>query len=153
MQALELRIPPLVLVLLGGVAMWLLRDAAPATQFSFAGQALAAITLAGAGLSFCVAGVLSFRAASTTTNPMTPGQTSSLVTRGVYRISRNPMYVGFVFLLSGWGVYLGNALAILVLGAFIGYLTRFQIVPEERTLRGMFGGSYDTYCREVRRWI
>ena len=153
MQALELRIPPLVLVLAAGLAMWLLRDAAPAAQLSFEGQRLAALTLAGAGVSFCVAGVLSFRAASTTTNPMAPGQTSSLVTRGVYRISRNPMYVGFVLLLAGWGVYLGNALAFVVLGAFVAYLTRFQIVPEERTLKGMFEGSYDTYCREVRRWI
>jgi protein-S-isoprenylcysteine O-methyltransferase Ste14 len=133
--------------------MWAMRDVLPAARFSLQGQALAAIILAGAGLSFCAAGVLSFRAASTTTNPMAPGQTSSLVTRGVYRISRNPMYVGFALVLAGWGAYLGNALACLVVVAFIGYLTRFQIVPEERTLRRMFGGSYVAYCREVRRWI
>jgi protein-S-isoprenylcysteine O-methyltransferase Ste14 len=153
MHALELRVPPLILVAVAALTMWLLRDAVLAAQFSFKGQAVAGMIVAGLGLSFCAAGVLSFRAASTTTNAMTPGQTSSLVTRGVYRISRNPMYVGFVLVLAGWGAYLGNALACLVVVAFIGYLTRFQIVPKERALRQIFGGGYDTYYREVRRWL
>jgi protein-S-isoprenylcysteine O-methyltransferase Ste14 len=153
MQALELRIPPLVLVAAAGLSMWLLRDTTPELRLAFYGQNFAAASLAFIGLFFCLAGVLAFRRANTTTNPMTPVATSSLVTSGLYQITRNPMYVGFVLLLLGWGVFLGNPLAVLVIGAFIWYLTRFQVIPEERALRSMFGAQYESYCRDVRRWI
>ena len=153
MKALELRIPPLVLMAAAGLGIWLLRDAMPVLQIEFTGQRVAAAALAFAGVLVCVAGVLAFRLANTTTNPMKPAATSSLVTSGVFRFSRNPMYVGFTLLLLGWGVFVGNALALFVIVVFIWYLTRFQIVPEERALRSMFGTEYEVYCRVVRRWI
>ena len=153
MNALELRIPPLVLVAAAGLGMWLLRDTMPDLRFAFAGQTFAAAALAFIGLLFSLAGVLAFRRAHTTTNPMTPVATSSLVTSGLYQRSRNPMYVGFVLLLLAWAVFLGNPLTVLVIGVFIWYLTRFQIIPEERALRSMFGAEYERYCQDVRRWI
>lgn len=94
MQALELRIPPLVLVAAAGLGMWLLRDATADVRVGFYGQNFAAALLALIGLFFCLAGALAFRRAKTTTNPMTPVATSALVTSGLYQITRNPMYVG-----------------------------------------------------------
>ncbi|KTF17940.1 methyltransferase family protein [Pseudoalteromonas sp. H105] len=105
------------------------------------------------GVSFCVAGVVSFKIAKTTVNPSKPDQASELVTSGVYRISRNPMYVGFAFILLGWGVWLASILAILTIVGFVTYLTQFQIIPEERALTTLFGQQFTDYKAKVRRWL
>lgn len=72
---------------------------------------------------------------------------------GPYRFTRNPMYLGMVLILLAWCLWLGNAAALLALAAFVGYITRFQIVPEERALAGRFGAAYEDYRRRVRRWV
>ena len=84
---------------------------------------------------------------------MRPGASSVVVTGGVYRLTRNPMYVGLVLLLWGWSVYLGSPWAWLGPLLFVGYVTRFQIVPEERALTRLFGADYVAYCAKVRRWL
>ncbi len=88
-----------------------------------------------------------------TINPTKPGSTSSIVTGGVYRVTRNPMYVGLALLLAGFALYLGNALGFLTLPAVVLYLGRFQIGPEERVLAAKFGAAYDDYRSRVRRWL
>jgi protein-S-isoprenylcysteine O-methyltransferase Ste14 len=106
------------------------------------------------GLSFDLAGLLAFRASRTTVNPMRPERASSLVTHGVYRITRNPMYVGMVCLLLAWGLYLAHWPALLAGPlAYVLYLNRFQIAPEERVLLDLFGPSYRSYMGQVRRWL
>jgi protein-S-isoprenylcysteine O-methyltransferase Ste14 len=99
------------------------------------------------------AGILEFRRARTTVNPMTPGAASALVVRGVFRISRNPMYLGFSVILLGWAVFLQSASALVVLVAFIVYIDRFQIQPEEHALEKTFGVTFRDYARRVRRWL
>lgn len=84
---------------------------------------------------------------------MTPEASSAIVTTGIYRISKNPMYLGFLLTLAGLGLYLGNAVAALFLPAFVGYLNRFQIRPEERALLARFGAPFSEYMGRVRRWI
>lgn len=96
---------------------------------------------------------IQFVLAKTTANPFTPGSATLLVTRGIYKLSRNPMYVGFLMMLMVWGVFLGNALSLLWLPLFVLYLNRFQIMPEEKALLAKFGDSYDRYLKSVRRWI
>jgi protein-S-isoprenylcysteine O-methyltransferase Ste14 len=86
-------------------------------------------------------------------NPLTPQATSTLVTSGVYRFSRNPMYVGLLFVLAGWGSYLANSLALLVLPLFVASMTRWQILPEERIMATKFGAEFEAYKRSVRRWL
>jgi protein-S-isoprenylcysteine O-methyltransferase Ste14 len=110
--------------------------------------------LAAVGLAFDLAGLRAFLARRTTINPLRPERASSLVTDGVYRITRNPMYIGMVFLLLAWGLYLADAAALL-LGpvAYMLYLNRFQIGPEERVLLGLFGEEYRGYMARVRRWL
>jgi protein-S-isoprenylcysteine O-methyltransferase Ste14 len=152
MPALELRIPPLLLVLIVAMGMALSAFVVPAALVVPARQALAT-ALAAAGALLALAGVLAFRRHRTTVNPMAPGKSSTLVATGIYRLSRNPMYLGFLLVLGGWGVYLANAVALLWLPAFVVYMNWFQIRPEERALTERFGDEYLAYCRSVRRWV
>lgn len=78
---------------------------------------------------------------------------SALVTGGVYRWTRNPMYLGMAALLLAWGFWLANAGALAVISLFIAYLNRFQIAPEERALEARFGDEFTAYRARVRRWI
>lgn len=153
MQALELKIPPVVLVVLFALVMWLLAQLVPPVALPAVwGQVLASI-LAIAGIAVALSGVLAFRKANTTVDPRVPQQSSSLVIRGIYRYSRNPMYVGFLLLLAAWAFYLTNAAALALLPLFVWYINRFQIVPEERHLLLKFGADYQAYCETVRRWL
>lgn len=71
----------------------------------------------------------------------------------LYRLTRNPMYLGFLWILLGWGIFLSNALAFLILPGFVFYMNRFQIEPEERALTRLFGQAFVAYATQVRRWI
>jgi protein-S-isoprenylcysteine O-methyltransferase Ste14 len=84
---------------------------------------------------------------------MKPDAASSLVADGVYRWTRNPMYLGFLIALAGWAAYLANVASALVLPLFVLYMNRFQIVPEERALAARFGPQFEDYRRSVRRWL
>lgn len=94
-----------------------------------------------------------FFRAKTTFNPMNPSNTSHLVITGLYRISRNPMYLGLLLMLIGWALYLGSVSPLLVLPLFVWLLTKMQIEPEEEILIQKFGQEYKDYQRRVRRWI
>ncbi len=86
-------------------------------------------------------------------DPRVPDRSTSLVVRGIYRHSRNPMYVGFLLVLCAWSLYLGSALSLLFLPVFIAYMNRFQIIPEECYMRDKFAEEYTKYTSEVRRWV
>ncbi len=93
------------------------------------------------------------RRVRTTVSPLNPEQTEHFVSDGVYRFSRNPMYAGLGCWLVAWAGYLAHPLPWLFLAAFVAYMTRFQIMPEERVLVQKFGAEYESYCRRVRRWL
>src|SRR5262249_8005818 len=105
------------------------------------------------GQTISVAGIVEFRRARTTINPIKVNATSSLVCSGIYRFTRNPMYVGLFLTLLGWAVYLSNPLSLIFLLVYVLYITRFQIKPEERILLGLFGEPYAAYMQRVRRWV
>lgn len=153
MSSLELKVPPLAQVAVFAGLMWLAARAVPALAFTFPGQTAAALLLVAAGGLVAAAGVVAFRRARTTVDPRDPGKSTELVSAGIYRASRNPMYLGFLLALAGWGVFLGNALGLAALPLFIAAMNRLQIAPEERALRARFGESYMRYEREVRRWL
>jgi protein-S-isoprenylcysteine O-methyltransferase Ste14 len=100
-----------------------------------------------------VAGVLEFRRARTTVNPTTPQAATSMVRSGIYRHTRNPMYLGMLLVLAGWAVWLASLAAVAVLPVFVLYLNRLQIEPEERALASRFGADFEEYRRSVRRWL
>lgn len=153
MQVLELKIPPVALVLLVAALMWLIAWGMPAFGFEFPARDVLSVSVAVAGAIVSGLGIASFRQARTTVNPMKPDAASSLVVSGVYRLTRNPMYLGFLLVLIGWAIALSNALAFLFLPAFISYMNRFQIEPEEQALRSLFGPQFRAYTRRVRRWL
>lgn len=149
MDWLEHRIPPPLVAIITGLLMWL--AVRPITE---PGSRLwLTLLVALAGVAVCLAGVASFRRARTTVNPLKPESASSLVVVGIYRHTRNPMYLGFAIVLLGWCVFLGSALAVLGVAVFVLYIGRFQIRPEERALRDLFGAEFDAFCGRVRRWV
>ena len=147
------RIPPLAVVAFAGGLAWITAGIVPAWNLEFPSQAALAVTLALLGTTCSVLGVASFRLARTTVNPMTPDATTALVVSGIYRVTRNPMYLGFLFLLLAEIVWLANPIGLLVAPAFVLYLNRFQIGPEEIALRNRFGAEFSSYAAHVRRWI
>jgi len=153
MRSLELKIPPPAVALLMAVFMCLVQRAAPSLTFVLPAHGLLVIILVAAGFVISISGVVTFRHARTTVNPTKPELSSCLVTGRVYSISRNPMYLGLLIILSGWAIFLSNALAFLFLPLFVLYINRFQIKPEERTLTAIFGHDYVAYQDRVRRWI
>lgn len=146
-------IPPPVVVLITGLAMWAVNEYMPWAKLAFAWRVPAAAALLALALLPMLAAVASFVAARTTINPMRPARASALITDGVFRLSRNPIYLGDLLLLLAYAVWLANALNVLLLLAFVWYLNRFQIEPEERALTEIFGERYLAYCARVRRWL
>lgn len=150
---LEKRIPPLLLVVIFGAAMWVVASLTPPLGIHGAILNVIAIVVFGLGTLFPVAGVVAFRQAQTTVDPRTPEASSALVSSGVYQYSRNPMYVGFAFWLLAWAIFLGSGWALLGVVGFVLYMNRFQIAPEERALRELFGDTFRDYEQRVRRWL
>jgi len=153
MQALELKIPPPALMLLFAVTMWLLSVSAPSLALALPWRVPVALIFWSAGIAIALAALFEFRRAKTTVNPLTPEAAAAIVTSGIYRYSRNPMYVGLLLALSGWFVWLSHLLAFVLLPMFVLYINRFQIEPEERALSAKFGGLFRDYRHSVRRWL
>jgi protein-S-isoprenylcysteine O-methyltransferase Ste14 len=153
MNALELKIPPPVVLLVSALAMWLVARWLP--QWSWPSTALAVLggVLAVAGIALIGAAMLTFRRSRTTINPLKPGESAVVVRHGVFAVTRNPMYAGLAMILTGWACYLASAVAWLGVPLCIAYITRFQIIPEERILLGKFGAPFAQYLAQVRRWI
>lgn len=82
-----------------------------------------------------------------------PPVAATLVVGGVFRHSRNPMYLALLLALIGWGLFLSNAFALLAALGFVPYMNRFQIEPEERVLARAYDAEFAAYCRQVRRWL
>ena len=153
MQFLELKVPPPVVGLFTAVIMWLTAKKVPALELALPQRKGLFLGLLAAGVCVSVLGVASFRRARTTVNPLKPEKSSCLVVSGIYRHTRNPMYLGLLLLLLGWAVFLANIVAFIFLPAFIVYLNRFQIRPEEKALALVFGQDFAAYRSKVRRWL
>lgn len=153
MTFLETKIPPGVLVFVFGFFMWLVAGALPGLDASPAFRFTSLALLGGLGVAFALAGAWSFHRARTTVNPVRPETSSVLVVSGIYRFTRNPMYVGFLCILIGWALFLSSGYALVLAALFVAYMNRFQIRPEERALERLFGGAYRQYSSRVRRWV
>jgi protein-S-isoprenylcysteine O-methyltransferase Ste14 len=152
-HTLELKIPPLGLAIVAALLMWLGAAYFPTLSYRFPFQSLVAWVIGLSGVLACALGIIEFNRAKTTVNPTKPESASSLVRTGIYRRTRNPMYLGFLLILVGCAIAMGNVVAFVVLPGFVVYMNRFQIKPEERALTLIFGEDFKAYCLEVRRWI
>ena len=153
MGALELKIPPPAVAALVAMMMWGISSVTPTLEVPGLVRMVVAALFFLTGACISVAGVVVFRRGKTTINPTKPETTSALVTSGVYRHSRNPMYVGILFALVAWAIFLSSAWALIGPVVFVLYINRFQIEPEERVLTGMFGTDFSDYKSAVRRWL
>jgi protein-S-isoprenylcysteine O-methyltransferase Ste14 len=152
-DTLELKIMPMALLLICAALMYALHRIVPQLDLILPLNGYLGALLMLAGIAIVLAGAYAFRQAKTTVNPLTPAAASNLVMSGIYRYSRNPMYLGFLLILAGWSQWVANLAAFIVLPAFVLYLNRFQITPEERAMHTRFGEQYANYCQRVKRWL
>jgi protein-S-isoprenylcysteine O-methyltransferase Ste14 len=150
---LELKIPPPVVALLAAAGAWGLARAFPEWHLAHAMRVPVAILLAAAGVALAASGIVAFRRVRTTINPHKPVEATALVSSGPYRFTRNPMYMGMLLVLLAWTAFLSSPPALAGPLAFVLYMNRFQIGPEERALRSLFGSEYTAYVSRVRRWL
>jgi protein-S-isoprenylcysteine O-methyltransferase Ste14 len=146
-------VPPVAATLCVAVPMWLVARLSPALAVVVPGRLGVALALAAAGAAVALAGVAEFRRVRTTVNPLRPEKASALVTSGIFRWTRNPMYLGLAIVLLGWAAWLANPLAALGVPAFVLWMGRWQIPREERALEGLFGEAFARYRTQVRRWL
>ncbi len=153
LRKLELRIPPVAVFLLVVLLMYALKRLTP--EFSLTVPFLEFVV---AGLTllsgyFGIAGIYEFRKVKTTVNPVKPENASSVVNKGVFAYSRNPMYFGLLLLIIALGLWWQHLSVILCGALFVSYMNRYQIKPEEHVLERLFGEEYLKYKNRVRRWI
>ena len=151
---LALKVPPLALTVGAAIVMVVIQAAFGRTTSVRPEIAIPiGIAAALAGLLLAFRGVLDFRRAQTTVDPRHPEQSARLVTTGVYRWTRNPMYLGFVAALAGLAIALQSVAGLAIASLAAVYLQRFQIHPEERILQRRFGDAFNVYLGQVRRWL
>lgn len=150
---LALKIPPAIVTLFIAVAMWWIDQYLNFQWAIFGSSFWISFIFLGIGGIFGLLGLVEFYKASTSINPHKPTNASRLVTNGIYNLSRNPMYVALLFILIGYGFYLGNVLTLLGIPLFVGYMNRYQIIPEEKVMGQKFGEEFQKYKSEVRRWL
>ncbi|HEU5177004.1 MAG TPA: isoprenylcysteine carboxylmethyltransferase family protein [Burkholderiales bacterium] len=151
MLRLEHRVPPPLVLAACALLMWLV--AFPAFDFALPGREMIAAAFFTVALIIGLPAVLGFHRAKTTVNPLKPETSTALVTGGIYRWTRNPMYLAMLLLLVAWACLVSNWAALAILPLFVAYLNRFQIGPEERALQARFGAEFESYRRKVRRWL
>lgn len=150
---MKTKIPPPAITLVLALLMLLSHYAYPLVLGTSILRAISALLCLALAVVFLSESLLSFMRHKTTILPFEPEKATSLVVSGVYKLSRNPMYLGMLLLLLALMLYLGNPALVLILLVYVLVLTKLQIQPEEQVLKKNFGADYEAYCRKVRRWI
>ena len=145
------KIPPPIVTLLFGSAIYLMEDFFPLLRIPYA--VLFSIGFVVFGLGIFIAAVLSFKKYQTTVNPLKPETASALVVDGIFNLSRNPMYLGMLLMLCAIAVQFNPVGGFIFCPLFVAYLTVFQIIPEEQAMLELFEAEFVEYKKTVRRWI
>jgi protein-S-isoprenylcysteine O-methyltransferase Ste14 len=150
---LSLKIPPGAQGIVAILLIWLFDRYAPLYDIKFIYQNVVACASIGTGAIVALSGIFAFIKFSTTVDPRYPEKASELVIVGIYKYSRNPMYLGILLIITGIAVYFGALSSIFVVLSFVVFINKYQIVPEEAALQEKFGESYTRYAQNVRRWL
>lgn len=149
-----IKIPPPIQTFVAGALMYGIDSIFPMSLYIVGGLvSLMVISLLLISAGLLLPAAFSFWKNKTTVNPVKPENATTLVVEGVYKYSRNPMYVGMAAALLAWGVFLANPFNVLVFVLYIYVITEIQIKPEEKALIKIFGQDFRDYCETVRRWI
>lgn len=151
---MHLRIPPPIVALIGILLIFLSKDYILILYLHPHLQNTLSILFLIIGFVIIFSATKEFKKSETTVNPMKPETSTSLVTSGIFKYTRNPMYVGLTSILLASCFYFSSLLGIIVyVPLFILYITVFQIIPEEEIMKGLFNDEYLDYSSKVRRWI
>ena len=151
---MHLRIPPPIVALIDILLIFLSKDYILILYLHPHLQNTLSILFLIIGFVIIFSATKEFKKSETTVNPMKPETSTSLVTSGIFKYTRNPMYLGLTSILLASCFYFSSLLGIIVyVPLFILYITVFQIIPEEETMKGLFNDEYLDYCSKVRRWI
>ena len=123
------------------------------SSFEFFGQTVLAAIIALEGVLIITLSIRLFKKGNTTVNPFKLDETSSLITEGVYRFTRNPMYLGLLLIVISTLMFFGAWFGLIVVCFFIWYINTYQIQPEEEALQKLFGDQFTEYSKKVRRWF
>ena len=145
------KIPPPIVTLISALIIYFSSSFFPSYTFPLF-NALSILSL-GLGLLLIFLAVKSFKKSQTTINPLQPDLASSLVTDGVFKYSRNPMYLGMLFILIFISLRFNLIGGSLVALGFVIYITKYQIVPEEIAMVKLFNDKFIAYKSRVRRWL
>ena len=148
---METKIPPPLVTLVFGMSIYFSREMFPAIEIQY--SLYLGIFLLLSGFFILVSAVRLFRKDKTTVNPLSPEQATKLVTDGIFKYSRNPMYLGMAFVLGSIAVFFNLIGGIFLIALFCVYITKFQIIPEERAMMNLFAQDFDEYKKVTRRWI
>lgn len=148
-------IPPPLVLLICGILMWLAARVWPSADFAFRYNAIVFWIVLLAGFSLMTGGVIRIIKHKTIVRPERRSlpKATALVTTGVFRYTRNPIYLGAAIMLIAWTIYLENWLSALGIALFVAFITRYQIRAEEEALEKIFGEQYVRYKKKVRRWV
>lgn len=152
LKMLELKVPPLIVTLIFGFLMWTVSILISFNYGHYFFKSASCLVFL-VGLVIALVAVLKFRKEDTTVDPRDPTKSERLVVTGVYRHTRNPMYLSFLLFLVSYGLFLGNLANLISLLLFILYMNLYQIKPEEKILLAKFQSSYRVYMQTVRRWL
>ena len=150
---MSLKLPPTLVFLLFSLLMYLLSRFLPFGDFEFFGRDYLIWVLMVMAVLIAIISLFQFFTSKTTIDPRIPFKATKLVTGGIYKFTRNPMYLAILLVLLAWGLWLGNAFNTLLAAGFVGYMNKFQIRPEEKALTTIFGKEFKQYCMLVRRWF
>jgi|TARA_B100000085_G_scaffold228973_1_gene215041 protein-S-isoprenylcysteine O-methyltransferase Ste14 len=105
------------------------------------------------GFIIILSAIILFKKYKTTITPLNPSNSTKLITVGIYKFSRNPMYLGLLLVLLGISFIINIIGGFLLIPLFILYLNLFQIIPEENAMVDLFKDEFLEYKKNVRRWI
>ena len=150
---MKLLIPPPIQALLSIIMMWLISRYFLHANFSLNGINILALVFLIIAVIILILSINKFRKIKTTISPLKLNKTSSLINSGIYRYTRNPMYLGLLLILFSTALFLKNFISFLIIPLFILFITKNQILPEEETLENIFEEENKNYKKKVRRWI
>mgnify|MGYP001182567031 FL=1 len=148
---METKIPPPIVTLVFGLSIYFSRGIFQVVEIKY--SFYFGILLLILGFIILISAVRLFRKDETTVNPLSPEQATKLVTDGIFKYSRNPMYLGMALVLGSIAIFFNLIGGIILVALFCAYITKFQILPEERAMRDLFSDDFDKYTKVTRRWI
>ena len=144
-------VPPPIVTLICALLIYLSKPIFPEINLNYSSQLFLFFLIF--GFIIILISFQTFKKEKTTINPINIEKASSLVTGGIFKYSRNPMYLGMLLILISIAIRFNFYGGMLIVGFFIYFITYFQILPEEKAMLKLFGDDFINYKNKTRRWL